>query len=94
MQSNAPLFVVQWIETDLWNIRLGEVQRVVRYRRDPHSFAPWDIMTMDGRHVGSAFSFGSALRWMQRASLGAAAGDVQFVFEGRGTLSGGEGVSL
>lgn len=94
LESNAPLFVVQWIETDLWNVRLGEVQRIIRYRRDQQTFAPWDIMTTEGRHVWSAFSFGSALRWIQRACLGAASSEVPCVVERSHTFRGGEGVTL
>jgi len=46
-------------------VDIAGTTRIVRYRRDLQSFAPWDICTADGRRLWGSPSLESAFRWIQ-----------------------------
>jgi len=56
---------VEEIHPNVWRIKIASVTRIVRYRADSRTFAPWDITTADGQALWSASSLESALRWIQ-----------------------------
>lgn len=64
-------FNIERLEPYAWLIRAGEMVRIVRYRSDLETFAPWDVTTADGKRLWAAFSFESAVRWISRAREGA-----------------------
>jgi hypothetical protein len=53
------------IEPNVWGVKLAGITRIVRYRNDGKTFAPWDITTAEGRTLWSAASLESAFRWIQ-----------------------------
>jgi hypothetical protein len=56
---------VSEIEPNVWRVELAGVTRVIRYREDPRSFAPWGIFTGEGRRLWGSPSLASAFRWIQ-----------------------------
>jgi len=58
---------VERIEPKAWRVTCGQVTRIVRYRDDIKTFAPWDVTTVDGRRVWAAFNLESACRWVGSA---------------------------
>jgi hypothetical protein len=58
-------YAVKEIEQDVWRVDIGGTSRIVRYRRDLQSFAPWDICTIEGRRLWGSPSLESAFRWIQ-----------------------------
>jgi hypothetical protein len=56
---------VEEIQTGLWRVSIASITRLVRFRSDSKSFAPWDVMSADGRTLWSGSSLESALRWIQ-----------------------------
>jgi hypothetical protein len=57
-------FNVEQLERYAWCIRAGELMRTVRYWTGLETFAPWDVMTAGGGLIWAAFSFESAIRWI------------------------------
>lgn len=58
-------FSVEEIEPNVWRVRIASVTRIVRYRGDSMTFAPWDVTGTDGHVLWSAESLDSAFRWIQ-----------------------------
>jgi hypothetical protein len=58
-------YAIKEIEPDVWRVDIGGTTRIVRYRRDIQSFAPWDICTAEGRRLWGSPSLESAFRWIQ-----------------------------
>jgi hypothetical protein len=56
---------VEEIEPNAWRVRIESITRVVRYRSDSQTFAPWEISSADGHVLWSAASLESAFRWIQ-----------------------------
>jgi len=56
---------VEEIQPDVWRVNIASIARIVRYRRDSMTFAPWDVTDADGRKLWSASSLESAFRWIQ-----------------------------
>ena len=56
---------VEEIQPNVWRLRLGTVIRVVSFRSDRMTFAPWDVASADAHTLWSASSLASALRWIQ-----------------------------
>ena len=56
---------VEEIEPNVWSVKLAGITRIVRYRNDSRTFAPWDVATAEGRTLWSAASLESAFRWIQ-----------------------------
>jgi hypothetical protein len=58
-------YAIEEIEPDVWRVHIAGTTRIVRYRRDLQTFAPWDICTADGRRLWGSPSLESAFRWIQ-----------------------------
>ncbi|MBS0577732.1 MAG: hypothetical protein JSR36_00560 [Proteobacteria bacterium] len=58
-------YAVEEIEPDHWRVRVAGTVRLIRYRRDIRTFAPWDICTEDGRRLWGSPTLESAFRWIQ-----------------------------
>ena len=56
---------VEEIQPNVWRVTVGTITRVVRFRTDDMTFAPWDVTTADGQTLWSATSLASAFRWIQ-----------------------------
>ena len=48
-----------------WRVRIESITRIVRYRSDSRTFAPWEIASAEGHVLWSAPSLESAFRWIQ-----------------------------
>jgi hypothetical protein len=63
-------FAVKEIAPQVWRVDTAGAVRIVRYRPDSMTFAPWDICTAEGRRLWAAPSLESAFRWIEaRAGL-------------------------
>ena len=58
-------YSVEEIQPNVWRLKIASITRIVRFRADSKTFAPWDIATADGQTLWSASSLDSALRWIQ-----------------------------
>ena len=58
-------YAVKEIEPNVWRVEVAGTRRIVRYRHDPESFAPWDVWSADGRRLWASPSLESAFRWIQ-----------------------------
>jgi hypothetical protein len=58
-------YSVEEIQPNVWRVNIGSVTRIVRYRSDNLTFAPWDVTSADGQTLWSASSLASAFRWIQ-----------------------------
>jgi hypothetical protein len=56
---------VEEIQPNVWRVRIASIIRIVRYRSDSRTFAPWDVTTADGQVLFSTESVESAFRWIQ-----------------------------
>jgi hypothetical protein len=58
-------YSVDEIQPNVWRVSIGTVTRIVRFRSDDMTFAPWDVASADGQTLWSASSLASAFRWIQ-----------------------------
>lgn len=58
-------YSVEEIQPNVWRVSIGTVTRIVRFRSDDMTFAPWDVTSADGQTLWSASSLASAFRWIQ-----------------------------
>jgi hypothetical protein len=58
-------YAIKEIERDVWRVEVAGTVRIVRYRRDVKTFAPWDVCTADGHRIWGSPSLESAFRWIQ-----------------------------
>lgn len=58
-------YSVEEIHPNVWRVSIGTVTRIVRFRSDDMTFAPWDVTSADGQTLWSASSLASAFRWIQ-----------------------------
>ena len=56
---------VEAIEPNVWRVSIESITRIVRYRSDSRTFAPWEISSADGHVLWSAATLESAFRWIQ-----------------------------
>jgi hypothetical protein len=56
---------VEEIEPNVWRVSIESITRIVRYRSDSRTFAPWEVSSADGHVLWSAASLESAFRWIQ-----------------------------
>jgi hypothetical protein len=63
-------YAVKEIAPQVWRVDVAGAVRIIRYRPDTMTFAPWDICTAEGRRLWSSPSLESAFRWIEaRAGL-------------------------
>jgi len=53
------------VQPGVWHVTIASITRIVRFRSDSMTFAPWDVMSADGHTLWSASSLESAFRWIQ-----------------------------
>ena len=58
-------YSVEEIQPNVWRVSVASITRIVRYRGDSRSFAPWDVTSADGQVLWSAATLESAFRWIQ-----------------------------
>ena len=58
-------YSVKEIHPNVWRVSIGTITRIVRFRADDMTFAPWDVTSADGQTLWSAASLASAFRWIQ-----------------------------
>ena len=58
-------YSVEEIQPNVWCVRVGTVTRIIRFRTDSMTFAPWDVTSAEGQVLWSAASLASAFRWIQ-----------------------------
>lgn len=56
---------IEEIEPNVWRVCVGSITRIVRYRSDSMTFAPWEVSGADGQVLWSATTLESAFRWIQ-----------------------------
>lgn len=56
---------VEEIQPNVWRVRVASITRIVRYRSDSRTFAPWEVTNADGQKLWSASSLESAFRWIE-----------------------------
>jgi hypothetical protein len=58
-------YSVEEIQPNVWCVRMGTITRLVRFRSDSMTFAPWDVTSAEGHTLWSAVTLESAFRWIQ-----------------------------
>lgn len=58
-------YAVKEIAPQVWRIDVAGAVRIIRYRPDSMTFAPWDICTEDGHRLWASSTLESALRWIE-----------------------------
>src|SRR5215472_13326075 len=58
-------YSVEEVQPNVWRVSIGTVTRIVRFRSDEMTFAPWDVTSAEGQTLWSASSLASAFRWIQ-----------------------------
>ena|SRR5215469_5743980 len=58
-------YSVEEIQPNVWCVRVGSITRLVKFRSDSMTFAPWDVTSAEGQTLWSAASLASAFRWIQ-----------------------------
>lgn len=58
-------YSVEEIQPNVWCVRVGTVTRLIRFRSESMTFAPWDVTSAEGQVLWSAASLASAFRWIQ-----------------------------
>ena len=53
------------IQPNVWRVSIASITRIVRYRTDSWTFAPWEVASAEGQVLWSAASLESALRWIE-----------------------------
>ena len=58
-------YAVREISPQEWRVEIAGAVRIIRYRPDSMTFAPWDICNAEGRRLFAARSLESAFRWIE-----------------------------
>jgi hypothetical protein len=58
-------YAIKQIAPDIWCVDIAGAVRIIRYRPDSRTFAPWDICTTEGRRLWASDSLESAFRWIE-----------------------------
>jgi hypothetical protein len=53
------------IQPNVWRVNVASITRIVRYRSDSRTFAPWEVTNADGQILWSAATLESAFRWIE-----------------------------
>jgi hypothetical protein len=56
---------VEEIQPNVWRVSIASITRIVRFRSDSRTFAPWEVTNADGQTLWSASSLESAFRWIE-----------------------------
>lgn len=58
-------YAVKEIAPQVWRVDIAGATRIIRYRPNSLTFAPWDICTAEGRRLWASTSLESAFRWIE-----------------------------
>lgn len=58
-------YAVKEVAPQVWHVTIAGAVRIIRYRPDTWTFAPWDICTAEGRRLWASTSLESAFRWIE-----------------------------
>lgn len=58
-------YAIKEIAPQVWRVDIAGAVRIIRYRPDSRTFAPWDICNAEGRRLWASDSLESALRWIE-----------------------------
>src|SRR4029077_11027781 len=58
-------YAVKEIAPQVWRVDIAGAIRIIRYRPNHLTFAPWDICTAEGRRLWASASLESAFRWIE-----------------------------
>jgi hypothetical protein len=58
-------YAVKEIAPQVWRVEIAGAIRIIRYRPNSLTFAPWDICTAEGRRLWASTSLESAFRWIE-----------------------------
>jgi hypothetical protein len=58
-------YAVKEVAPQVWHVDIAGAVRIIRYRPDSRTFAPWDICTAEGRRLWASASLESAFRWIE-----------------------------
>ena len=58
-------YAIKQIAPDVWRVDVAGAVRIIRYRLDSRTFAPWDICAADGRRLWASDSLESAFQWIE-----------------------------
>jgi hypothetical protein len=58
-------YAVKEIAPQVWRVDIAGAVRIIRYRPNGLTFAPWDICTAEGRRLWASTSLESAFRWIE-----------------------------
>jgi hypothetical protein len=58
-------YAIREIAPEVWRVEIAGAVRIIRYRPDRMTFAPWDICTEDGHRLWASPSLESAFRWIE-----------------------------
>jgi hypothetical protein len=58
-------YAVKEIAPQLWRVDVAGAVRIIQFRPDSMTFAPWDISTEEGRRLWSSPTLESAFRWIE-----------------------------
>ena len=56
---------VKEISPQTWRVDVAGTVRIIRYRSECMTFAPWDICSAEGRRLWASASLESAFRWIE-----------------------------
>ena len=56
---------VKEISPQTWRVDVAGTVRIITYRSECMTFAPWDICTAEGRRLWASASLESAFRWIE-----------------------------
>ncbi|MGB6604742.1 MAG: hypothetical protein WBE65_10680 [Steroidobacteraceae bacterium] len=58
-------YSIKQTQHNVWRVSIASITRIVRYRSDSMTFAPWEVMSAEGQVLWCAESLESAFRWIQ-----------------------------
>ena len=58
-------YAVKEVAPQVWHVAIAGAVRIIRYRPDSRTFAPWDICSAEGRRLWASTSLESAFRWIE-----------------------------
>ena len=61
-------YAVKEVAPQVWRVDIAGAVRIIRYRPNSRTFAPWDICTAEGRRLWASTSLESAFRWIEARS--------------------------
>jgi hypothetical protein len=79
-------YAVKEIAPQVWRVNVAGTVRIIQFRPDSMTFAPWDICSEEGRRLWASPTLESAFRWIEaRTGLPVQALFVQTLLEQSGS---------